>query len=60
LEHPFPKWRYHRTHPAFIAQTPEDGLHEEGWRDTPAAFHEPEPALAPLFEPAKKTKKTKE
>jgi|GEM_PF-6793916 len=42
MEH-YPSWRYHRTEPAQIVDTPEaDEALGEGWADTPAAFLEDE------------------
>lgn len=66
----YPSWRYHRTEPARIVDTPEeDSELGEGWADTPAAFFEETPGEEPADEPAdepaeepcssKKTKTTK-
>jgi hypothetical protein len=41
LKEKYPAWRYHRTAPAVIVNSPvEDAALGEGWADTPAAFNE--------------------
>ena len=42
LRKKFPGWRYHRTAPAIIVNSPEEeAALGEGWAETPAAFQEP-------------------
>lgn len=41
LKKKFPAWRYHRTEPAVIVNTPEEeAALGEGWADSPAVFHD--------------------
>jgi len=49
----YPAWRYHRTMPPRLVQTPEEdaGLAPMGWVDTPATFLVPEAPPEPVEAP---------
>jgi hypothetical protein len=55
----YPSWRYHRTEPAVIVNSPEeDDALGSGWADTPAAFAN-EPGAAETECSSKKKTTTK-
>lgn len=46
----YPRWKYHRSEPAVIVETPEaEAKLGAEWSDTPAAFDEPEAGQAQRF-----------
>lgn len=48
----YPTWRYHSTeNPRVVKSEVEENNLGDGWADTPAAFHTPEPFSEPKPEP---------